>query len=637
VGFVSEEAKEGETSREEPVPAADASPTLPDVPEEPRSKAFKMERKREKRKLALFKRFSGRWPTAMRVDALCLLAAILGIMSLGLPWIHDFSVHDEDYFTLWHYLYGDSAADVIVFGFAVGCMLLGSILAFFSRIGGVVQLAGLISFCTISLSSGSGYAIGFYLGVVACALGIASLILRRTFPLPERLRTICRSSRDGTMTLNALSIIGGALGVLCLFLPWFHADYTYDHDRLLTYDYSLIQFGGSFLATPLTTVAALCFMAGSITSILTPLGFVGQLAGVSTFLYAMKDNSAYADLYRSPGYYGYSPSVESSFAIGLYLGLACLLMVFGSILVRWRLKLSSTRATYVLSWPSQPSTPLLAAVSADKKTVPWRGITPVLTQSIRMMFVAVVVLVLAIASAGLAYAMPWSDLEITISNSDADSRVHFEVYIDGEGKAVDYISPATYYFRSFDIRAGNHRIALDYGFPDDAQGTDVDGIIDWSTSVKVKPLRLSVAIVDLGLAYSERPVIALSTSEYGNGWRLSVTSVNDDIQDYSPLLWSDMRTMLHDGNSTVSWHTESTYLYNGTYSEQVFSPLLIGDVTVTCSIVDLAGNGHINFGDFILITSGTNHTFSSSVTYSLYMLYQPTGSLASEVELQGRY
>ena len=635
---MSEETMESKISGQEPAPVNEVAPIVPDVPEMLRPKAFKIERKREKKKSGLFKRFVGRWPTAMRVDALCLLAAILGLMSLGMPWIHEVTSYDEDYFTLWHYLTNEPVVDPLVFGLATVGMLLGSMLAIFSRLGGVVQLAGLISFVTISMSSDSTYAFGFYVGVVACASALVSMVLRRAFPFPDRLRTIVRSPEDGSVTVNVLSIVGGALGVLSLSLVWYHAVWTQQvYGGLWTQDYTLAQFGGPYLATPWTTVAAICFAGGSILSILTPLGFVGQLAGISAFLYAMRDNAAYVDIYPTAGYYGYSPHVESTFGVGLYVGLVCLIIVFGSILVRWRLYLSGTRASYFLSWPARPPVSNGTGATKPEKVVSWRGITPVLVQSIKMLFVAIVVLILAIAAASIAYALPWSDLEIRISNSDADSRVHVAVYIDGEGKVVDYISTFTYSVRTFDVRAGNHRVALDYGFPDDAQGTDLDGVIDWSTSVKVRPLRMSGMSVDLGFLYSEMPVIVLNTSEYGNGWKLSVTSVNDgNLFTQSPS-WSDLRTMLHDGTSTASWETESSYLGNGTYCEQIFSPKLVGDITVTCSVVDLAGNGHLNVGDFILITTDTNYTFSSSVTYTLYMLYQPTSNLASEVALQGRY
>jgi hypothetical protein len=82
---VAEESKEDQVSEEDPAQVDEMPTVAPAAPEAPRSKAFKIEREREKKKLTIFKRFAGRWPTAMRVDALCLLAAILGLMSLGMP------------------------------------------------------------------------------------------------------------------------------------------------------------------------------------------------------------------------------------------------------------------------------------------------------------------------------------------------------------------------------------------------------------------------------------------------------------------------------------------------------------------------------------------------------------------------
>jgi hypothetical protein len=631
---VSEEARDGETSRAEPAPATDASPNLLDVPEEPRPKAFKMERKREKRKLVLFKRFRGRWPTAMRIDALSLLSAILGFMSLGMPWIHEVSSYDSEYYSLWHYLIYGQDADLFVFGLVSAGILLGSMLSLFCRVGGVVQLAGLISFATISLSSESGYAFGFYFGVAACASGIASMVLRRPFPFPERLRSIVRSHPDGTVGINVLSIVGGSLGIISLFLVWFYVDYPAYHGTQI---YTLLQLASPYYSSTWTTAASIIFITGSILSILTPLGFVGQLVGFSAFVYAMRDNAAYWELFRSSGRYGYGPNAESSYALGFYLGLAALLLVLVSLIIRWRLKLAGDKAAFLISWPMRPLASVVAIGPSEKGTKPWRGLTAVLIQSIKMMFVAVVVLVLAVAAAGLSYAMPWSDIQITISNSDADSRVHFSVYVDGEAKDVDFITPTTYYVKSFDVKAGTVKVGLDYGFPDDSHGTDIDGVVDWTTYVKVKPLRMSVLAVDLESDYLSAPVVTLDVSDYGNGWKLSETSVNDNISYFRQMSWSDIRMVLYDGINHVEWETQTTDLDNGSLSEHAFTQRLFGDITVTCSVVDLLGNGYLDVGDFVLITSGTNYTFSSSATCSFYLLYEPSASLASEVELQGRY
>ena len=629
-----EEAKDGDTSGQEPAHAVEESPVLPELPQEPRPKAFKLERKREKKKFVLFKRFAGRWPNAMRVDLFCLLAALLGLMSLSLPWIHEGSSHYEDDNPLWHYLEYGTGEHVEVFGLVVAALLVGSLLAVFSRVGGLVQLAGIISFLSISIPSGDSYAVGFYFGLVGSALGVVSLAFRTTFPIPDRFRTMIKSPADGKVTVNILSILGGVFGVLCLFLPWFIFEWSQTYvDFVDANEYTLYQFMVPSFSDQLTVLAAVCFLTGSLVSILTPLGFLGQLTGTLTFIYSMRSDATYADMYMPYGRY----ITESEYGIGLYLGCACILLVFGSMLLGWRLKLSKNRASILSSWPVHPSIVHVPEAPRSAKAVRWSGLRAALLHSIKAMFVAIVVLAVVVAAAGLAYVLPWSHIEIWIYGNDADSRLHVSIYIDGEGKVAEYIYYNTYYVKSFSVPAGDHRVGIDYGFPDDEHGTDVDGVLDWATSVKVRPLRTSALSVDLGFQYWERPVVALNASEYGNGWKLSVTEVNDQKLFEDSLYWYDLRTMLHDGTSTASWDPETSYLDNGSYCEQTFSPQLVGDITVTCTVVDLAGNGRLNVGDFILITSGTDYTFSSSVTYTLYMLYQPSGSLASEVVLQGRY
>ncbi|OGS56607.1 MAG: hypothetical protein A3K60_02210 [Euryarchaeota archaeon RBG_19FT_COMBO_56_21] len=635
MGIASEEIKEDKVLAQDQSTAVEVTPALPKPPEEPRPKAFKIERKRERKKLVLFRRFAGRWPDAMRIDALCLLAAILGLISLGLPWVHDPSnYYYEEYATLWHYVADEPSIDALVFGLAATGMLLGSVLAFFTRVGSIVQLAGLVSFATISMPSQSGYAIGLYLGIAACVFGIASMVIRRTVPIPDRFVTVRRTSDSGTFSLNILSIIGGALGVLSMALVWFRFEWLTAYSGVAyAYDFSMFEFVGLYYSDQLLMLAVVLFLAGSLVSILTPLGFLGQLFGAGAFLYAMREEAAHVQFY----FPYYTDTASSYYGIGLYLGLACILIVFGSMLVRWRLRLSERRAAFFLSWPSARSPRAPSAGFESPGPVRWTGLATALVQSIRPMFIAIILLTVAVGAAGLAYALPWSDVEVSISNEDMDSRLHAAIYIDGEGKVVEYISERTYYAKSFSVRAGIHRIGIDYGFPDDSQNTDVDGIMDWATSIRVNPLRTSVLSVGFGFDYLERPVLAMNAAVHDNGWKISVTSINDDIPAAWAISWYDLRVMLNDANGTASWSPESSQLNNGTYSEQVFSLQLLGDITVMCTIVDLAGNGYANVGDFLIITSGTDHLFSSSVTYTLYVLYEPSGSLASEVALQGRY
>lgn len=100
--------------------------------------------------------------------------------------------------------------------------------------------------------------------------------------------------------------------------------------------------------------------------------------------------------------------------------------------------------------------------------------------------------------------------------------------------------------------------------------------------------------VDLGFLVTNAPVLELTSSDNGNGWKLSVTSINHDIPIVQSLYWSDLEMMLNDGNTTSTWETVSTSLGNGTYCEQTFPPQLLGDISVSFSAVDLAGNGYLN-------------------------------------------
>ncbi len=58
-------------------------------------------------------------------------------------------------------------------------------------------------------------------------------------------------------------------------------------------------------------------------------------------------------------------------------------------------------------------------------------------------------------------------------------------------------------------------------------------------------------------------------------------------------------------------------------------------MTVNCSVYDVAGNGLINGGDYFTLTARGSTTFSSATTYSVRMIYLPTGSSMAGVTFTG--
>jgi hypothetical protein len=67
------------------------------------------------------------------------------------------------------------------------------------------------------------------------------------------------------------------------------------------------------------------------------------------------------------------------------------------------------------------------------------------------------------------------------------------------------------------------------------------------------------------------------------------------------------------------------------HSSQSFGTLL-----VNCSLTDIAGNGGINGGDYIVLTTSEGTTnFTPGVTYTVTMVYKPTSEEMGRIQFVG--
>ncbi|MEM3050217.1 MAG: hypothetical protein QXQ13_01215 [Thermoplasmata archaeon] len=60
-------------------------------------------------------------------------------------------------------------------------------------------------------------------------------------------------------------------------------------------------------------------------------------------------------------------------------------------------------------------------------------------------------------------------------------------------------------------------------------------------------------------------------------------------------------------------------------------------MSVSCRIVDLMGDGTIDAGDFMIFITEAGPGFSSTETYTLYLLHEGSGGAIAQISFQGRY
>ena len=101
--------------------------------------------------------------------------------------------------------------------------------------------------------------------------------------------------------------------------------------------------------------------------------------------------------------------------------------------------------------------------------------------------------------------------------------------------------------------------------------------------------------------------------------------------------WSDVSILLTDGSNSYTWTPLTTDLDNGTVSKwnHIATAANLGTLKVNLSIVDLAGNGYVNQGDYFTLTVGTGQAFSSVATYTVTIMHDPSASEICHLDFVG--
>ena len=101
--------------------------------------------------------------------------------------------------------------------------------------------------------------------------------------------------------------------------------------------------------------------------------------------------------------------------------------------------------------------------------------------------------------------------------------------------------------------------------------------------------------------------------------------------------WSDASVLLTDGGNSKTWVLLTTDLDNGTTAKYnlIATVANLGTLKVNISVVDLAGNGYVNQGDYVTLTLGTGQAFSNTVTYTITIMHDPSSAEICHLDFQG--
>ena len=546
-----------------------------------------------------------------------------------LPWVHEESNGNDDFYGLAHY-----ANDTdLRYGLSVGLLVVGAFMVLMIRAFGVFQLAGALLFLLALKDDFSshnlGYVFGamssgFYLALVGGILGTASAIFKHALPVSERFLTLARSRAGRAYRVNFLSIAAATLGIVCVFLPWIVEKQAFAWSpRTYTYDWTLFSaFSSSWM--PFMMSAAALFLFGSAVSFVTPLGGIPQFIGVLMYINGVVLD--FRDFHSA--YYGDS---TLSFGFGLLIGLGASIAAIASLAIPRRLLISarffSIRPEHRGTSPeSTIEIPPIITVTQ----MPWT-----LRRTLRLSLLCAVVFGLIATPIAVAYAASLSEMTIQVYNGDQELTASVVVYVDDGAKWTLAVPPASQVARSVRLHAGEHNVAIDYAIPGRTPENAPDGKIDWSTSIKVKPLIGANVIANIGYYGSSLPIGDISVAAGPS--RAVVTF--DGFTQYvyggrfsSEVSWSDIALLLTDGTYWTSWT-------NLTRSNLVSSipPAMwhyghastLGSIDIWLNVTDLAANGYANKGDYLTLETG-NGTFDPSTVYTLYVIYDATNDVISE-------
>ena len=123
--------------------------------------------------------------------------------------------------------------------------------------------------------------------------------------------------------------------------------------------------------------------------------------------------------------------------------------------------------------------------------------------------------------------------------------------------------------------------------------------------------------------------------------RYSETSILGGVQvniegiTYSYITWSDVTIVLTDGTNYADWRPMTEDLDGDVAVTHDYGTDTMEPLTVRCEVSDVRGNGYVNLDDYIRIIAINGTSFSSEITYSFFLVFEPTSEKMGTVTFTG--
>lgn len=561
---------------------------------------------------------------------LALAAAMIGLFSLLMPWVMSSSPPEGTYNTLGHYVTDYDNYDGTLAVVAV-LVLLGSLLTFVSSVGTFASLAGVLIFALDMRTRLEYVSVGFPIAIVACVLGIASLLFRRPLRIWDRFLAFAPSREKRGLRIDVFSIGAAVTALIAAVLPWLVSKESYGY-VLHVQDFPLASFlDANYWGSLNLSIASAIFIFGAIACLFTQLGATALVVGTVWGFLELRPM-----LITGSTNYGYSFFNGSvGLGPGFHIGILAAALGCVSLLIVYRMNLPD----WLTVWSSGHGEGSMRVHGSAEERVeqPAKlGLARLVSNWKKIVAITVVVGAL-VAIIGFSYLLPLSRIEVHVDNMNQESMAQVTIYLDGQEIKSGFASSSSYLTAVVSATSGVHTVSIDYGWLGQNQSA-IDGVPDWYSDVIAKPFQRGYIDIVIGFQGWNQPILQVTNEQIPHGQKVSVESATQILMGSTVpagLQWGDVSIILTDGNSSVRWQPSTVNLSTGHITRQDLPEASLGALTVLCNVTDLMGNGYVNAGDFFTIISSGGNVFSSHETYNVYIMYESGSSLLAEVDFQG--
>ena len=128
--------------------------------------------------------------------------------------------------------------------------------------------------------------------------------------------------------------------------------------------------------------------------------------------------------------------------------------------------------------------------------------------------------------------------------------------------------------------------------------------------------------------FLSHPVSECFLSTTNNSTSITLTPIHEMNESYYHLIdvtWTDIAVRINDGENQVEWNLSIDDFDGGEPIDWTSDEQSLGSMPMTCTIVELQGNGLANSGDRVVLNAASGMAYDEATVYSVALVHIPTG------------